>query len=433
MNNVTNSTTSRRAILGAGLGLAATTLGRRPVWAAAASEKLQLAAIGCGGRGSANLSGLADENFIALCDVDAERASSAFKRLPQAEQFSDFRRMFDKVGNKIDGVVISTPDHTHYHPTMIALQLGKHVYLEKPMAHNVSETRQLTDAAAKAGVATQLGVQRHCLKSVRDAVSLVQGGTIGEVEKVICWIDSARGMPKMPTGGQKVPAHLDYDLWVGPAEYHPYDSQRTPYGWRFWWDYGTGESGNWGCHILDIPFWALGLDYPTRVTASGPKPDALRTPTAMHSEFEFPARDNRAPVKLVWAQAAGGPPELRELGVEVGKEFNTVFVGSEGILLAGFSRVELHGRDGGEAPQPQRRELYQTPGFYAEWAAACRGGEAASCSFDYSGPMAETVLLGNVAYRAGGFHWDARSLSTGSNEKAQELIQEPYREGWSVL
>lgn len=236
-------------------------------------------------------------------------------------------------------------------------------------------------------------------------------------------------MPELPTDSPPVPAGLDYDLWVGPAKDRPYHPSFCPYGWRFWWDYGTGETGNWGCHILDIPFWALGLRYPNRVDASGPEVDPERTPTSMQTTMVFPESNQDRPVTLHWSH--GAPQILKEQGL-LEKGNNTLFVGEQGMLLCGFNQRKLL-PEGDFAdyttPDPS---IPDSPGFYNEWITACKGGEPATCHFDYSGPLAEAVLLGNVAYRAGGFDWNSKSLETGGNTKAQQLIRETYRKGWEL-
>ena len=333
------------------------------------------------------------------------------------------------MGSKLDAVVIATPDHTHFHPAYIAMQLGLHVYLEKPMAHNVWQVRKLTDTAREKKLATQLGVQRHTIANMSRVVELVRSGAIGAVKEVHSWIGSGRGMPDIPTDQPPVPAGLDYDLWVGPAAFRPYHPSFCPYGWRFWWNYGTGEAGNWGCHILDIPFWALELKYPTRVEVVGAhEADAERTPKSMHVKLDFPARGDRPPVALHWYQ--GTPPILKERGIP-GKG-NTLFIGEKGMLLCDFSsRTLLPAKDfaGFKPPEPF---LPKQEEFRGQWVEACKGGAPASCNFDYTGPMTETVLLGNVAYRAGSFDWDAETLTAKGNDKAQALLREPCRKGWEI-
>ena len=385
------------------------------------NEKLNVACIGIGGRGGANVSGVSSQNMVALCDVDDQRAGNQFKRFPKAQKFADFRRMFDKLEKEIDAVVVSTPDHTHFHPSMWALQRGKHLYCEKPLAHNVWETRQLTVMAKKQGVATQLGAQRHALANMHRSVELIQSGAIGKVSEVHCWVGGDRGMPGMPKGKQEVPAHLDWDLWLGPAKFRPYHSTYCPYGWRFWWDFGTGETGNWGCHILDIPFWACKLTYPTRVEGSGPEVHDEMTPKQMATRMDFTHED----VVLHWYHAKSGPPILKEKGIS-GKGMNTLFIGEKGMLLTGFGQRQLLPVDefkGFEAPP---KSIPDSPGFHKEWINACKGGEMATCDFSYSGPLAEAVLLGNVAYRGGAFDWDAENLEAQNNDAAQALIRDPH-------
>ncbi|MGI9472301.1 MAG: Gfo/Idh/MocA family protein [Rubripirellula sp.] len=402
----------------------------RPLSAAESpSEKLNLACVGVGGRGASNVSGVQGQNLVAFVDVDEKRASATYGKHPETRCFTDYRKMLDELGGKLDGVVISTPDHTHFHPAYAAMQLGLNVYLEKPLAHNVWETRTLTDYAKQNGLATQLGAQRHALENMHRVVELVQSGAIGKVEEVHSWVGSSRGMPEVPKEEPSPPASLDYELWVGPAPYRPYHPSFCPYGWRFWWDYGTGETGNWGCHILDIPFWSLGLRYPKKVSASGPNVDAERTPKSMHVVYEFPESNQGSSVDLHWYQ--GNPPILKERGL-AGKGNNTLFIGDKGMLLCGFSQRKLLPEEqfaSFSAPDPF---IADSPGFHKEWIAACKGGDPATCNFDYSGPLAETVLLGNVAYRSGGFDWDSANLKTGDNQAAQSLIREAYRPGWEI-
>lgn len=432
----TKTKTSRRDLLrwtlaaGAGYWVGGS---MTPVRAQSANEKLNVAVIGVGGQGRSNLNAVANQNVVALCDVDQQRAGDAFERIPQARKFEDFRRMFDQMSAEIDAVVVSTPDHTHFHPCLAALQLGKHLYCEKPMAHSVWEVRTMTRLAAEKGVATQLGVQRHTIKNIHRIVELIQGGAIGEVRECHCWINGERGMPAVPTEFPPVPAHLNWDLWLGPAAERPYSPEYCPYNWRFWWDFGTGETGNWGCHILDIPYWALGLRRPIRVDASGPEVDPQRSPKSLTSQFVFPAEDRRPEVRLHWYHAKQGPPILRQLELpERGN--NTLFIGSEGMLLCGFSQRKLYPEEKFADFVPPDETIPDSPGFHREWFEACRGGPPATCDFSYSGPLTETVLLANVAYRAGGgFDWDAETLTASGNPTAQELIVPQFRSGWEVV
>ncbi|WP_146504600.1 Gfo/Idh/MocA family protein [Rubinisphaera italica] len=415
------------AALTAGLYLGTQT---KSNFALSANEKINIACIGVGGRGFANVNGCSSENLVAFCDVDENRASQAYEKFPSVRRFTDFRKMFDEIENEIDAVVVSTPDHTHFHPSMWALLRDKHLYCEKPLAHNVWETRTITETARERNLATQLGAQRHAKLNMRRVVEEIQAGAIGVVLEVYSWIDSSRGMPDPITSTKQAPDTLDWNLWLGPTTTERgYTDQLCPYKWRFWWDYGTGETGNFGCHILDIPFWALDLKYPTQVEASGPEVDSERTPKSMTTKFQFPANEKRPALTLHWSQ---GKPEFAEKKKYDVKGLNTIFVGTKGVLACGFDERKLFPADQFENYEKPEKTIPDSPGFYHEWFNAIRGGEPASCNFDYSGPLSETVMLGNVAYRSGGFAWDAKSLKTIGNDQAQKLIREPFRKGWEI-
>lgn len=431
--------TQRRSVLKAAAiaaaGVAVTPTRSLPA-ASAPSEKLNLGFVGVGGRGAANVQALSGQNMVAFADVDDQRAGKMFEKYSNVQRFRDYRKMYDAVGSKLDGIVISTPDHMHFHPAWAAMQMGLHVYLEKPLAHNVHETRTLTNYAEANNLATQLGVQRHTRDNMHRVVELIQAGTIGDVTKVYSWAGGNRGMPLVPKNKPPVPAHLDYDLWIGPAKFRPYHPSFCPYGWRFWWDYGSGETGNWGCHILDIPFWALDLKYPTRVDATGPEVDPDRSPKSMQTTFQFPANGNRPAVTLHWSH--GAPQILQDIGASengkysLEKNNNTLFIGSEGMLICSFRSRRLLPQSRFADVQPPPQTIADSPGFHQEWVNACKGEGPSTCDFSYSGPLAETVLLGNVAYRAGGFDWDAAHMSTGSNADAHALLKTQYRKGWEV-
>ena len=308
------------------------------------SEKLNVACIGVGGQGESNVRGLSSQNLVAFADVDDQRAAKTYQRFPKVKTYRDYRRMLDDLHGKLDAVAVSTPDHMHFHPAWMALQLGLHLYLEKPLAHNVWETRTLTNLAGTKRLATQLGAQRHVIGNMHRIVELIKSGAIGEVREVYSWIGGKRGMPTIPSDSPPVPKGLDWDLWIGAAKYRPYHPTFCPYNWRFWWEYGTGETGNWGCHILDIPFWALDLKYPSKVEARGPAVDARRTPTAMEVTYQFPARRDLPPVVLHWCHTAKGPDILRKLHLPE-KGNNTLFIGSKGMLLCDFGSRQLLPKD----------------------------------------------------------------------------------------
>jgi len=404
--------------------------GPRILRARGANEKLNVACIGIGGQGGFSVGGVSGENIVALCDVDDAKAGGQYKKHPDAKKYYDFRKMFDEMEKDIDAVTVATPDHTHFHASMWALQRGKHLYCEKPMAHNVWEARQMTDLAREKKLATQLGVQRHTIAGIHRTVEAIQAGAIGKVTEVYSWISSGRGMPADITKYPPVPDGLKWDLWLGPAAEHKYTPELCPYKWRFWWNYGTGEAGNWGCHILDIPFWALGLTHPTSVEIAGPTADPLKTPTNFQSTFQFPAVGGRGPVTLHWVQ--GVPSIIKEKGIPA--KGNNLFIGTEGMLTCGFGGPTLLPKEKFADYKAPAQTIPDSPGFHKEWILAAKGGKTApTCNFDYSGPLSETVLLANAAFRAGsGFQWDSPNLKAVGNAKAQAFIKEEFRKGWEI-
>ncbi|MDR2172518.1 MAG: Gfo/Idh/MocA family oxidoreductase [Planctomycetaceae bacterium] len=450
-NNLKQKITRRRAIkvatiAGAGIlylpsGILAR--GQSP------NEKLSVAFIGLGAQGKYQLNNIADmsnlANVVALCDVDDVRAGNAYERFPKAEKFYDFRIMFDKLEKSIDAVTVSTPDHTHYHPVIRAIRAGKHVYCEKPLAHSVAEIRIITEEAARMKVATQLGCQRHANKNMARVVELIKSGVIGDVTEVYSWIGSDRGMPPKPDGVGTPPDTLKWDIWLGPC---PTDwkfvttggkSTFVPYNWRFWWDFGTGESGNWSCHILDLPYWALDLKYPIKVSASGAEVDAERTPQKMEVVYDFPARNGLPPLRLVWSQTKK-PTCFEKYKIKMpakNKENknvnpNNLFVGTKGMILAGFDRHVLLPEDNFKDFEYPEKTIKDSPGFHLEWINACKGQEPATCNFAYSGPMAETAILGNNAFKAGHktFEWDSEKLLAKNCPEVQNLIKPEFKKGW---
>lgn len=371
---------------------------------------------------------------MAVCDVDERRAGKNWTRFPKAKQYQDFRKMLDEMDKSIDAVVVSTPDHTHYHAARQAMLLGKHVYCEKPLAHTAWECRDLTRLAKEMKVATQLGNQRHANAGMRRTVEAVQSGMIGKVEEVYAFQGGSRGMPAAPTEFPPVPKELNWDLWLGPAKARPYSPAYCPYNWRFWWDFGTGETGNWGCHTLDIPYWALGLSHASRVDldvvpeASGI--DAQRTPKSMQTRLEFAANEKRGAVKLHWWH--GGPRK------DVFSKYRAdpklvLFIGEKGTISADFGGYSAKMFDGSK-PKVPKESIAPSPGFHQEWINAAKGGPRATCDFvNYSGPLAEGVLLANAAFRAGGgFDWDAKAFKPSGNPKAEEFLHPDFRDGWKV-
>ncbi|HUT30562.1 MAG TPA: Gfo/Idh/MocA family oxidoreductase [Sedimentisphaerales bacterium] len=435
---------SRRCFLGGAVGtMGAFTIVPRYVLGGAGqtppSEKLNIAFVGAGGRARDNIDALKSENTAALCDVDDKRAAETYRDYPQARRYRDFRRMLEKEKN-IDAVVVSTPDHTHAVASMMAIKLGKHVYCEKPLAHSIYEVRKLTEAAKAAGVATQMGNQRHALEGIRLVCEWIWAGAIGPVREVHTWTDRpggwwAQGVDR-PEGTPPVPDTLAWDLWLGPAPERPYHPCYLPGKWRGWYDFGTGALGDMGCHILDSAFWALKLGSPRSIEAAGTPVSSETFPGASMITYDFDARGDMPPVRLVWYDGDLKPARPAEL--EPGRMMGSVdggliFVGDTGKILC-----DAYSESPRLIPESRMKEyglppstIPRSPGHHAEWVAACKGGKPACSNFDYSGRLTEMVLLGNIAIRdQREIHWDAESMRVTNIPDANKYVRREYREGW---
>ena len=417
----------------------------------APSDKLNIAGIGVGGMGAADLRGMESENIVALCDVDSKRAAGSFQRYPKAARYKDFRVMLEKQKD-IDAVVVATPDHVHAVASMAAIKMGKHVYCEKPLTHTLYEARQLTKAAREAKVATQMGTQGHASESIRQLCEWIWDGAIGDVHEVHAWTPH----PVWPQGINRpketppVPDTLDWDLWLGPAPYRPYHPKYLPTMWRGWWQFGTGGLGDMGCHILDPIFWALKLHAPTSVEASystyvptglnWEKPRNLETfPRASMVTYRFAARDKFSSLKLTWYDGGLIPPRPEELepGRSMGDKYGGIlFIGTKGKILSGS-----HGANGVRIIPEEKMRAYRQPpktiprsiGHRKEWIEACKGGPNPGANFDYAGPLTETVLLGNVAIRTGEkLEWDAENFKITNLPDANKYLHRDYRKGWTL-
>jgi len=405
---------------------------------AAANDKLDVAVVGVSGRGGANLGGVSRQNIVALCDVDANKLGRAGKRFPGAEMFADFRRMLDKVHKNIDAVVVSTPDHTHAVAAAAAMRLGKHCYCEKPLTHSLHECRTLIDLANHGKLVTQMGTQIHAGENYRRVVEIVQGGMVGPVGEVHVWHTVSYGGGERPKDTPAVPAHLSWDLWLGPAPQRPYHPRYLPGRWRGWRDFGTGGLGDFGCHYMDLPFWALKLRHPTTVETEGPPQHPDSTPRWLKVRYEFPRRGKLPPVTMTWSDGGKRPPRLVKLLEPLGDEAKRwrtgiLFVGTKGMVLANYgSRVVLP-KDAFANVKPPKPWIPKSIGHHNEWIEACKTGGPTTCSFDYSGTLTEAVLLGEVAYRTGEkLTWDAADLKASNCAKADKFIRTPYRKGWTL-
>ena len=393
------------------------------------NEKLNLGIIGTSGRALGNIEGVEGENIVAVCDIDDKLLAVASERFPQAKTFADFRKLIELPG--IDGVVISTADHTHAPAAAMALRMGKPVYCEKPLTHTVFEARTLAKLAADAKVATQMGTQIHATDNYRRVVELVRAGAVGPITEVHVWLGSAKWAGgERPTETPDVPPNLHWDLWLGPAPKRPYHPTYLPANWRRWWDFGNGTMGDMACHFMDLPFWALDLRHPTTVEAQGPKPHPETTPDWLTVRYEFPARGDMPATSLTWYDGQKRPDVLAQHGVK-GYPNGVLFVGDKGAIVADYSHVALLPEDRFQDFTPPPKTIPASIGHHAEWIAACKDGRPTTCNFDYSGALTEAVLLGNVSFRTGEkLQWDPVNLKATNCSAADNYLQREYRQGW---
>ena len=391
------------------------------------NEKLNIAGIGVGGQGGWDIGNCASENIVALCDVDDRRAAGSFARFPKAKRFRDFRKMLEAMDRQIDAVVVGTPDHTHAPPAMMAMKMGKHCYCEKPLAHSVHEVRAMIELANRNKLVTQMGTQIHAEANYRRVVELVQSGAIGPVGEVHVWHPVSYGGNGRPKETPPVPKELDWDLWLGPAPERPYHPCYLPGTWRAWWDFGSGGLGDFGCHYMDLPYWALKLRHPATIEAEGPPVHAENTSPGLIVRYEFPARGNLPPVKMTWYDGGKRPLLLAERKVPAW-DAAVLFVGRSGMLIADYGRHKLLPESQFAAFQPPPRTIPDSIGHHAEWIQACKTGGPTTCNFDYSGTLTETILLGNVAYRVGKkLAWDPAALKAANCPEADQYLQTRYR------
>lgn len=410
------------------------------------SERLAIAGIGIGGMGAANLHELESEDIVALCDVDPGYAAETVKRYPGAKFYSDYRLMLEKQKD-IDAVVIATPDHTHAVITMAAIGAGKHVYTQKPLSHDVWESRMLARAARDSKVTTQMGIQGHSGEGIRLVVEWIRAGLIGEVGEVDGWCDLSyypwghaywsSKWGDRPAETPPLPAGLNWDLWIGPAPFRPYHPAYHPLVWRCWWDFGVGMMGDRGAHTLDAAFWALDLDAPEAVeaTSCGLNPETHSLSAIV--TYRFPAKGDRPRVKLTWYEGTRAPrPEELEDGRRMPEEGGLVFKGSKGKIMCGVygdSPRLIPEKLMQEAERPEKTIPSVEGTHEQEWVRACKSRSKAGAAFEYSGPLTEICLLGNVAKRLDSrIEWDSANLRVTNNPEAERLIRRPYRPGWSL-
>lgn len=409
----------------------------RMVFGYPANDKLNIAIIGCGGRGRANLDAVKSENIVALCDTNDNATAAALKDFPNAKTFADFRRMLDKMDNQIDAVVVSTPDHTHAVASVMAMKMRKHCYCEKPLTHSIYEARVMRDTARRYKVATQMGNQGTASSGLREAVEVIRSGAIGQVYEVAVWSNR----PVWPQGIERpketppVPPHLHWDLWLGPAPARPYHPCYEPFNWRGWIDFGTGALGDMGCHTLNMPFMALDLRNPISVEAEVFGMTKETYPKQSIVTYYFPERNGLRSLRLKWYDGGLKPPSEILYGRELPGS-GVVLLGEKGRLFAGddyCSHYELLPAENFADYKKPEPTLPRSPGHHAEWIRACKGGEPAMSNFDYASALTETILLGNLAILTGKpIYWDAENMKAINCPEADYYINRPYRKGWTL-
>jgi predicted dehydrogenase len=418
------------ALAGAGFWLAAHD---GPAADRSPNEKLNVAIIGAGGRGAANIQGVKAENIVALCDVDEVNLGKAAEKFPKARQYRDFRKLLDGATD-VDAVVVSTTEHTHAFATLAALQLGKHVYCEKPLCHSIWETRVITEAAAKARVATQMGTQIHAGDNYRRVVELVQANVVGPIRECHVWVSRDWGGGERPKDTPPVPKTLDWDLWLGPAPERPYHTEYVPGPkWYKWWDFGNGTMSDLGAHWIDLPFWALKLKQPLTAESEGPPAHAETAPAKLHCRWEFAARGELPPVTLTWSHGGRKPAQVTD-GKVPAWDSGCLFVGDKGMILTNYDKHLLLPEKefaGFQRPAPS---IPKSLGHHAEWIEACKTGKPTTCHFGYAGPLVESNLVGVLAYRLGKkLEWDPVQLKAKNCPEAERIIRRAYRKGWSLV
>ncbi len=435
---LTKSPVNRRTFLktGAGTGAGLLFLPSGIVTGAVSpNNKLNVAVIGCGGRGGANLNGVKGENIVALCYVNAGNLAKAAQRFPKAKTHVDWRKCLEQ--KDIDAVVCSTTDHTHAFVNVWALNRDKHVYCEKPLANSVHEARTVREAylKRKGKVATQMGTQIHASDNFRRVVELVRQGAIGALKDIHVWCS------RIPQGGdylpevKPVPGHINWDLWIGPSPFHAYNPGYVGscLKWNRFWDFGSGQIGDMGSHLMDLAFWAGDLRFPVSCETEGTPLNAATCPQWIKTKWVHPKNDWRPAVDVSWYDGGKKPGMPTKVFNRDSLFKGVLFTGDKGWLLAdyGFRIMMLKG-DMTHYDSPTAEQLIpKSIGHHQEWIRGCKTGQPTLCNFDYSGALIENNLLSLVAYRVGKkLEWDADNLKATNSPEADQYIRKTYRDGW---
>jgi len=409
------------------------------------NEKLNIAAIGAGGKGASDIVGCQSENIVAMADPDDKRAEKTFKQFPKTPKYKDFRRMFDKQGREIDAVLVSCPDHMHATASMWAMSRGKHVYCQKPLTRTVWEARQLTEAARKYKVATQMGNQGYSNEGARQCCEIVWAGDIGNVTEVHAWTN--RPLTWWPQGPDVVPKEapvpptLDWDVWLGIAAWRAYSPAYVPHNWRGFPDFGCGAIGDMACHILGTPNMALMLTAPTSVECVKQEGKGKYTfPQQAVIRFDFPARGSMPPVKVFWHDGLKERPAVEGVANDEllgDKDTNgSALMGDKGMVTTGcygeLTRLVPAAKMKDYKLPPQL--LTRSPGHYRDWIRACKGGDPACSNFGVAGPFVQWMLLGVISMKfEGKLNWDTRAMRFTNNNEANKHLRPTFRKGWKFV
>lgn len=432
-------------MFGAALGLAPTRLLART----SANDKLDVAFIGVFRRGAHNLMQMTksgEVNVAAICDVNSTYLAGAAAQYPKARQFDDFRRLYDNA-HLFDAVVVSIPEHGHAFATMPALELGKHVYCEKPLTHNIRESRRISEAASRSRVATQMGTQNHANPNYHRVVELIQSGAIGPVREAHTWVSRAWGLQSKEESernndvyyvanrpaAQQPPADLDWNLWLNAAPARPFTEAYYPGPrWYRWWDFANGTMSDLGSHSNDLPYWALKLDAPHAIEAFGPPPHPEIAPASMRVVYDYAARADMPACRMTWYQGTEKPALWTAGKIPQWKD-GTLFVGDKGMLLAHYTKHVLLPEEQFVDFTPPTPWIPDSPGHHQEWVNSCRTGAPTGSPFAYAGALTEANHLGNVAYRVGKrILWDRAAMRATNAPEADAFIGRDPRAGWSL-
>ena len=412
------------------------------------NNRLNFAVIGVGGRGEASWTQVPQESIVAMCDVDDRQSAEGYKACPKAKRYKDFRKMFDEMAKDIDAVIIATPDHTHFAAAMAAMELGKHVFVEKPLAHNIWQLRVLKQAAKHYGVVSQMGNQGHTTNGIRLVKEWYEAGVLGQVKEVIAWqgkIDPIhdgyfRKPASFPPQEEVIPQGLDWNLWQGPTAVRPFNNIYAPGTWRGFYDLGNGKLGDWGCHTLDAPFWALDLGMP--LSAEGiipnPMPDHSWVSEESLVTWQFAARGDKAPVTMKWYEGIEKPAIRPEWGVDKLPDGGMIMIGDKKTLITGGRPNDARLL----VPDEEMKEFLKNAPAQTiprigeeqpvqEWVAAIKNHTLPGSNFDYAASLTEMMQVGILAQRFGGIvNYDAANMKAIGRPELDVHINEPARAGW---